>query len=84
MYPPILTNSLQLNVEYFTSLLAILSELSPENFENHFDMSDPASFNDVLQAIFIKWLINSWMIIVNKTSEWTKVKIRWGLITPLV
>ncbi len=54
MYPSILTNSLQLNVEYFTSLLATLSELSPENFENHFDMSDPASFNDALQAIFIK------------------------------
>lgn len=52
MYPSIITDSLELNVPYFTKLIALLF-LDNQEYEESFDLKKPESMNDFLQLQFI-------------------------------
>ena len=75
MYPSIITSSLELNTPYFTKLIKLLF-LSNEEYMESFDLKNPESKNDFLQLQFIHWLINVWIIEIEKSWNWVMVNVK--------
>ncbi|NRH21321.1 hypothetical protein HOO68_04725 [Candidatus Gracilibacteria bacterium] len=75
MYPSIITDSLELNVPYFTKLIALLF-LDNQEYEESFDLKKPESMNDFLQLQFIHGLINVGIIEIKETPRGTMVNVK--------